>query len=125
MEIDSCMGAFMLIRKPIIGKIGLLDEAFFMYGEDIDFCWRCKEAGLKVWYHPGTSIIHFKGSSSKKIPFKALNWFHDAMWIFYKKHYASGYPCLLNRLVWLGIKIRLFALVAINFFKKEKFVSRR
>src|SRR6266404_8838652 len=51
-EVDSVMGAFLLIRKSVIDKIGLLDEKFFMYGEDLDWCWRCKEAGFKVWYYP-------------------------------------------------------------------------
>ena len=124
-EIDSCMGAFLLIKKPVIEKIGLLDEKFFMYGEDLDWCWRTKEAGYKVWYYPKTSITHYKGSASLKTPFKALKWFHEAMWIFYKKHYQNRYPFILNWLVWLGIKIRLWVLIVINFFRSEKFVSKR
>ena len=125
MEIDSCMGAFLLIRKSVIEKVGLLDEKFFMYGEDLDWCWRAKEAGYKVWYYPKTSITHYKGSASLKTPFKALKWFHGAMWIFYKKHYKNHYPFFLNWLVWLGIKIRLWILIIINFFRSEKFVSKR
>jgi GT2 family glycosyltransferase len=54
MAVDSVMGAFLLIRKSVVDKIGLLDESFFMYGEDLDWCWRVKEAGFKVWYHPTT-----------------------------------------------------------------------
>ena len=123
-EVDSVMGAFLLIRKSLIEKIGLLDESFFMYGEDIDWCWRCKQAGFKVWYFPRTKITHFKGSSSKKTPFKALKWFHDAMWIFYQKHYAGKYFFLLNWLVWLGIYGRLVILTGYNLFKKEKTVSK-
>ena len=72
MEVDSVVGAFLLIRKSLIDKIGLLDEKFFMYGEELDWCWRCKEAGFKVWYYPKTVIHHYKGESSKKIPFKSL-----------------------------------------------------
>jgi len=155
MEVDSVMGAFMMIRR--IGRITrlqspsapddggqgksenqksvrsdssdlsdfpMLDEDFFMYGEDIDLCWRCKQAGFKVWYHPVTSIIHYKGSSSSKIPFKALRWFHDAMWIFYKKHYAHKYFFMFNWLVWFAIYMRMIILMFINLFRREKFVSK-
>ncbi len=123
MEIDSCMGAFLLIRKSVVEKIGLLDEKFFMYGEDIDWCWRCKEAGFKVWYHPTAFITHFKGSSSRKVPFRALKWFHEAMWIFYQKYYAKKYLFIFNWAVFLAIYIRLFLLTAINYFKKSPKVS--
>ncbi len=124
MEIDSVMGAFLLVRKSVIEKIGMLDEDFFMYGEDIDWCWRCKQAGYKVWYYPKIFITHYKGSSSRKLPFKALRWFHEAMWIFYRKHYKSQYPFVLNWLVFLGIYLRLALLIILNLFKKERTVSR-
>ncbi len=124
MEVDSIVGAFMMVRKSLIDKIGLLDEKFFMYGEDLDLCWRCKEAGYKVWYHPKTIVIHYKGESSKKVSFKAFYWFHEAMWIFYKKHYAGNYPLIFNWMIWLGIHLRLLALVFINIFRRKKFVSR-
>jgi len=124
MEVGSVVGAFLLIRKSVIEKIGLLDESFFMYGEDLDWCWRCKEAGSKVWYYPKTSITHYKGSSSAKTPFRALKWFHEAMWIFYKKHYYKKTNTVLNGLVFLGIYSRLGALTFINLFKANPKVSK-
>ncbi len=124
MEVDSVMGAFLLIRKSIIDKIGLLDESFFMYGEDLDWCWRCQEAGFKVWYFPETYITHYKGSSSRKTPFQALKWFHDAMWIFYSKHYAKNKPFFVNWLVWFAIKARLVILFVYNSFKADPVVSK-
>ena len=124
MEVDSVVGAFLLIRKSVIDKIGLLDESFFMYGEDLDLCWRCKDAGYKVWYYPRTTITHYKGSSSAKAPFKSLKRFHDAMWIFYKKHYAENYSVIFSLLIWLGIYGRLSALAAVNLFKSQPRVSR-
>lgn len=124
MEVDSVVGAFLLIRKSIIDKIGLLDEKFFMYGEDLDWCWRCKEACFTVWYYPRTTVIHYKGESSRKAPFKMLKAFHDSMWIFYKKHYFGKYPAALNWLVFLGIYLRLGVLVIINLFKSEPRVSK-
>ncbi len=124
MEVDSVVGAFLLIRKSVMDKIGLLDEKFFMYGEDLDWCWRCKEAGFKVWYYPLVFCHHYKGESSKKIPFKALRWFHDAMWIFYQKHYAQKYPTLFNFFVYIGIYSRFYGLCLINLFKKNPTVSQ-
>jgi GT2 family glycosyltransferase len=122
-EVDSVMGAFLLIRKSLIEKIGLLDKSFFMYGEDLDWCWRCKQAGKKVWYYPKTFITHYKGSSSGQTPFKALRWFHDAMWTFYKKHYFAKYPAAFGYLVFLGIYFRLGLLVFVNLFKSKPGVS--
>jgi GT2 family glycosyltransferase len=124
MEVDSVVGAFLLIRKSVIDKIGLLDEKFFMYGEDLDWCWRCKEAGFKVWYYPKTFIFHYKGESSRKAPFIMLLAFHNSMWIFYKKHYFGKYPVAINWLVFLGIYLRLGVLVIINLFKSEPRVSK-
>ena len=124
MEVDSVVGAFLLIRKSVVDKIGLLDESFFMYGEDLDWCWRCKEAGYKVWYYPKALITHYKGSSSSKIPFKALKWFHESMWIFYNKHYAHKYFFAFNWLVFLGIYFRLIGLVIINSFRSRPIVSK-
>lgn len=122
--VDSVMGAFLLIRSAVMQKIGFLDEEFFMYGEDLDWCWRCKAAGYEVWYYPQAQIVHYKGSSSRKTPFRALKWFHDAMWIFYRKHYANQYFFLFNWLVFAGIYGRLFGLVILNFFKQERIVSK-
>lgn len=124
MEVDSVVGAFLLIRRSVMDTVGLLDETFFMYGEDIDWCYRCKEAGYKVWYYPKALAHHYKGESSKKIPFKALKWFHDSMWIFYKKHYWNKYPVVLHPVVWLGVYSRLIVLWTINFFRKNRVVSR-
>ena len=66
-EVDVLTGAFMLLRKTILDEIGLLDEGFFMYGEDIDISYRIRRAGHKVIYYPHTTIIHFKGESTQKL----------------------------------------------------------
>lgn len=123
-EVDSVVGAFLLIRRSVMEKIGLLDEDFFMYGEDLDWCFRCKQAGFLVWYYPKAFAHHYKGESSKKAPFKMLKVFHDSMWIFYKKHYWEVYPLILHPLIWLGIYSRLVLLLFINIFKKNRVVSK-
>lgn len=124
MQVDSVMGAFLLIKKNVIESVGLLDESFFMYGEDLDWCLRVKEKGYEVWYYPQSRITHFKGASSAQVPFKALKWFHDAMWIFYKKHYFNKYPFVLHPVIFLGIYLRFFVLVFINLFKSKPYVSK-
>jgi len=123
-EIDSVVGAFLLIREEVIEKIGLLDEAFFMYGEDLDWCYRAKAAGYKVMYAPITTVVHHKGSASKKTPKKALYEFHRAMWIFYDKHYGSQYNFLVNYLVKLGIWLRYYLKRIQNAIRREKYVSK-
>ena len=102
-EVDCLMGAFMLMPREALDKVGLLDEDFFMYGEDIDLCYRIKEGGYKIMYYPEASIIHYKGGSSKKRRTKVIYDFHNAMWIFYKKHYIKKYSLWINTLVYMGI----------------------
>lgn len=102
-EVDCLMGAFMLMPRHVLNQVGLLDEDFFMYGEDIDLCYRIKEGGYKIMYYPEASIIHYKGGSSKKRRTKVIYDFHNAMWIFYKKHYIKTYSLWINSLVYVGI----------------------
>ncbi len=86
LEVDSVVGAYMQVRKTVIDRIGLMDEAFFMYGEDLDWAFRAKQAGYKVWYHPSVTVHHVKRAASRKSP-KAQFEFWRAMLIFYRKHY--------------------------------------
>ncbi len=108
-QIDSCVGAFEMIRREAMEQIGYLDETFYMYGEDIDWCYRVKQAGWEVWYYPKTTILHYKGYLSGKAGGKKKHnprptWeFHRAMIIFYYKHYLSKYPRIFTWLVQLAI----------------------
>jgi GT2 family glycosyltransferase len=110
-EIDVVSGAFMLIRKEVLDEVGLLDETFFMYGEDIDLSYRIKKAGHKNYYFPETSIIHFKGESTKKKSANYVKVFYGAMLIFVKKHYSGNYAGLMSLL--LNLAITVIALLAI------------
>jgi len=89
-EVDILAGAYMFMRKSVIDKIGLLDESFFMYGEDIDLSWRIVKAGFKNYYLPTTQIIHYKGESTKKATFNYVKHFYQAMIIFAKKHQSKN-----------------------------------
>lgn len=119
-EVDSLTGAFMMVRKEAIDKVGLLDEDFFMYGEDIDWCYRIKEAGFKIIYFPEAEIIHYKGGSSKKKRLKTIYEFYRAMYLFYKKHYYNKYNIFITASVYGGIGFKFLLSVLINLLKKRK-----
>lgn len=118
-EVDCLMGAFMLMPREALDKVGLLDEDFFMYGEDIDLCYRIKEGGYKILYYPEASIIHYKGGSSKKRRTKVIYDFHNAMWIFYKKHYIKKYSLWINALVYTGIWTKYILEIGKNAMKSS------
>ncbi len=89
LEVDSVVGAYMQVRASAIKKVGLLDESFFMYGEDIDWAFRVKQAGYKVWYHPAVTVRHVKRAASRMNP-RAQFEFWRAMLIFYRKHFRRS-----------------------------------
>ncbi|MFD0869516.1 glycosyltransferase family 2 protein [Paenibacillus residui] len=105
--VDCLVGAFMLVRRKAIDEVGLLDEQFFMYGEDVDWCYRIKQAGWTNYYYPKTHIIHYKGASSRKRPLKIVYEFHRAMYLFHRKHFRSRYSLPTNLLVYGGIGLKL------------------
>lgn len=108
-EVDILSGAFMLIRKTVLDKVGLLDETFFMYGEDIDLSYRIIKAGYKNYYFPETRIIHYKGESTKKSSINYVVVFYKAMVIFAEKHFLSSQAKYLSFLINFAIYIRAFA----------------
>jgi len=104
-EVDAISGSFMMVRRTALDDVGLLDESFFLYGEDLDWCYRFREAGWKVRYFPDTQIIHFKGESSKRAEFDNLKTFYHAMSLFARKHFRRRYLFmpywLLHTAIWL------------------------
>jgi len=104
-EVDSVVGAFMIVRREAIFKVGGLDESFFMYGEDLDWCKRIKEAGWKVLYYPAVRVLHLKRTASRQSQ-RARFEFVRAMLIFYNKHYRAQTAWLANLAVLAGIALR-------------------
>ena len=102
--VDSVVGAYMQVRTQAILEVGLLDEAYFMYGEDLDWAKRIKGAGWEVWYNGEVEVTHVKEASSRKSR-KARLAFYEAMWIFYRKHYRTNSSWVLDKLIWLGIAL--------------------
>ena len=108
-EIPVLSGSFMFFRTKVLQEAGGFDERFFMYGEDIDLCYRVQQAGHKLVYVPDTSIIHYKGESSKRDDFTYNKVFNDALFLFFDKHYTSRYSKFFKWVVWLAVKIRTLA----------------
>lgn len=117
-SIDVLSGAFMLLRKKALDKIGLLDESFFMYGEDIDLSYRLILGGYKNYYFSKTSIIHYKGESTKKTSVNYVFVFYNAMIIFAKKHFSKKNARLFSLLINIAIYIRAFIALSVQFLKK-------
>jgi GT2 family glycosyltransferase len=114
-EIEVLSGAFMWMRKSVLDKIGYLDEAFFMYGEDIDLSYRITQAGYKNYYFPEAKIIHYKGESTKKGNINYVFVFYNAMIIFSKKHFAQkakAFSFFIN----IAIYLRAFIAILFRFF---------
>ncbi len=89
-SVDAVSGSFMMVRRDVVDKVGGLDEAFFMYGEDLDWCYRIREAGWMIWYVHETQIIHYKGESTKRSNIDEIRTFYAAMHQFVRKHFRHS-----------------------------------
>jgi hypothetical protein len=123
MEIDSGSGACLLIRRSVWDQLGGFDTRFFMYGEDLDLCWRIHQLGFTVWYQPSARVVHRKGQSSRQDALPMLVAFHRSMWRFYRIHYLRGPNALWSPLVALGILLRLGWLLLLNALRRSPTVS--
>jgi len=122
-EVDILSGAFMMLRKEVLDKIGGFDERFFMYGEDIDLSYRIKQAGWQNYYLGKANIIHFKGESTRKGEINYQRRFYGAMKEFYKKHFGRKHAGLSGFFIMLAIEFRSLISVISQFFSnisKEK-----
>lgn len=117
-EVPILSGAFMLMRKETLDKVGLLDESFFMYGEDIDLSYRIVLGGYKNYYYPETRIIHYKGESTKKSSVNYVFVFYRAMVIFANKHFSARNAKAYSFLINLAIYLRASVAIAHRFIKK-------
>jgi O-antigen biosynthesis protein len=119
-EVEVLAGAFMLMRKETLDKVGLLDETFFMYGEDIDLSYRITQGGYKNYYFPETTIIHYKGESTKKGSLNYVKVFYKAMIIFAQKHFSGGkantFSFLLNLAIWFRAFLSVLKRIIDRFF---------
>ena len=123
-EIDAGTGACLMFRRAALAQVGVYDDAFFMYGEDLDLCFRLKEAGWKVMYWPASVVVHYKGRSSRQRSSAMIREFHRSMWIFFSKHYRRNTPAPVAALIYAGIELRSTGLLLANAVRRDKRVSR-
>jgi GT2 family glycosyltransferase len=108
--VDAVNGAFMLMRRSALEAVGVFDEGYWMYMEDLDLCYRFARHGWIVWYEPSVTIVHVKAGTSGRHRKPRVNYaFHYGMFRFYRKHYARGNSRSLNALVYGGIAAKLAA----------------
>jgi len=117
-EVDVLAGAFMMLRQDVLRKVGLLDEDYFMYGEDIDLSYCITKAGFKNYYYPHTTIIHYKGESTKKTSVNFVFTFYKAMIIFARKHYSKKHARNFSFLIHFAIYIRALIAISSRFITK-------
>lgn len=121
-EVDWVSGACLMTRRETLADVGLLDEEFFMYAEDVDWCYRMKQTGWKIVYFPEAQVIHHIGRSTRRARFRMIYERHRSMWLFYRKHYSRGIV-LVDVATYAGIWMRCAMLFIRTFlqslFRKE------
>lgn len=117
-EVDVLAGAFMMVRRELLQQLKGFDETFFMYGEDVDLSYRIQKMGYKNYYLAETTILHFKGESSKKGSLNYVRTFYSAMSIFVRKHYGGSRASLFISLIHLAIWLRAMMTAIGKFIKR-------
>lgn len=112
-EADWVSGACLATRREVVEQVGVLDDDFFMYSEDVDWCYRMRQAGWKVVYLPEAKVMHHIGRSTGKVPNRMTYQRHRSMWLFYRKHYSRGIA-LVDAATFVGIATRCAFMVARN-----------
>ncbi|UCE17513.1 MAG: glycosyltransferase [Gemmatimonadota bacterium] len=118
-EVDALSGSCMFLRREVIDDVGLLDEDFFMFGEDLDWCYRIKRRGWKIYYVPTTQIVHYKGESIRRSEVNSLFAFYNAMYIFVQKHMRRRYLIPFKWFITLGIILKATFSIVGRLFRKS------
>jgi GT2 family glycosyltransferase len=125
-EVDGVAGSCMMIRREVVDQIGYLDERFFAYQEDADFCFQARGAGWKVYYVPTARITHYGGQGGSRVqPYRSIFEWHRSYWLYYRKNLAANYFFLFNWLYYLAMVIKLIFALLFNLARKEKFAGRQ
>jgi GT2 family glycosyltransferase len=119
-------GSCMLIRRAVIDQIGYLDERFFAYQEDADFCFRARQSGWLVYYAPEAQIVHFGGHGGSRVqPYRSIYEWHKSYFFYYRKNLAKKYFFLFNWVYYLAMFVKLIVTLTVNFIRPEKFAGSR
>ena len=112
--VESVCGAFLLTTREVYEQVGDLDEDYFMYGEDLDWCYRIKRQGFTIWYEGSVTTLHVKGGNGGKRSAASLRHFYQTMLIFFQKHYTNRYPALVFYLVRIGLAALFYSHVTVQ-----------
>jgi GT2 family glycosyltransferase len=125
-EVDGISGSCMLIRRQLIEQIGYLDERFFAYQEDADYCFQAKKSGWKVVYLPSSQIIHFGGQGGSRVePYRSIFEWHRSYYLYYRKNLSNDYIFLFNWFYYLLMGLKLALTLTVNAFRSNKFAGPR
>ncbi len=117
LEVDGLSGSCMMVRRAAADDVGLLDEEWFMYGEELDWCWRIKQSGRTIFYYPESIIYHYHGAASRLRPVRATIALHHGLHLFYRKNVAPKYWLPFNWLIYTAIWTRAAIFVLIGFLR--------
>jgi hypothetical protein len=117
-------GSCMLIRREVINQISYLDENYFAFQEDADFCFRTRQSGWEVYYYPEAKIVHYGGQGGSRVePYRSIIEWHRSYFLFYRKHLAKDYFFIFNWIYYLLMIVKLGLTLLVNLFRKEKSVG--
>jgi GT2 family glycosyltransferase len=122
-EVNAINGAFMMVRREAIEEVGLLDEDYFMYMEDLDWCYRFKKKGWKIYYLPNSTVVHLKGQAGKKNSSKMIVEFFKSMEMFCKKQYATRQSATGFYLTLIGVRLWRMSTLVRNMLRPGKRVT--
>lgn len=123
-EVEAVSGSCMLVRREALESVGYLDEGFFAYQEDADFCFRAREKGWKVMYLPLADVVHYGGlGGSRHQPFRAIYEWHRSYYLYYRKHLSRDYFFLINWGMYLAMGLKLVLNLTVNLFRRERIVG--
>jgi GT2 family glycosyltransferase len=125
-EVAGVAGSCMLIRREVIEQIGYLDERFFAYQEDADYCFQARKAGWKIYYVPQAQIIHYGGQGGSRVqPYRSIYEWHRSYFLYYRKNLASDYFFLFNWFYYLAMGIKFSVSLTANALRREKYAGPR
>ena len=125
-EVAGVAGSCMLIRRQLVNETGYLDERYFAYQEDADYCFQARKAGWKVYYYPEAQITHFGGLGGSRVqPYRSILEWNRSYWLYYRKNLARDYFFLLNWLYYLVMLLKLGITLLVNLLRKEKYAGRQ
>jgi GT2 family glycosyltransferase len=125
-EVAGVAGSCMLIRRQVIDQVGYLDERFFAYQEDADYCFQARRAGWQVYYVPAARVTHFGGEGGSRVqPYRSIYAWHKSYWLYYHKNLASDYFFLFNWVFYLVMLVKLLVALLVNLLRPVKTAGRQ